>query len=65
MLETRREVRWDELVVEALGVPMISEADVKQWVKERQTQGAAEVMGLAPRARVPQWRSNHRVRKTP
>lgn len=65
MSETRGEVPWDELVVEALRVPMISEADVKQWAKERQMQGTAEVIGLAPRARVPQWRSNHRMRKAP
>lgn len=63
MLWERGEVSWDDLVVEALHVPMIAEADVKRWVKERQAQGAVEVLGLAPRARVPQRGAGHRVRR--
>lgn len=63
MLEARGDLSWDELVIEALYVPMIAEADVKQWVKDRQAQGVAEVVGLAPRARVPQWKGLHRVRR--
>jgi three-Cys-motif partner protein len=62
MLQTHSEVPWDKLVIEALRVPMVAEADVKQWVKERQAQGVAEVTGLAPHARVPQRGKNHRVR---
>lgn len=62
MLRSRGDVPWDELVVGALRVPMIAEADVKQWLKQRQAEAVAEVVGLAPRARVPQRRSNHRVR---
>jgi hypothetical protein len=63
MLQERGDVPWDELVVEALHVPMIAEADVKVWVKERQAQGVVEVTGLAPRAHVPQRGARHRVRR--
>lgn len=63
MLEDRADVPWEELVIAALQIPMVSEADVKQWVKERQEQGAAAITGLAPRARVPQRGEGHRVRR--
>lgn len=65
MLDARSDVPWDDLVIEALRVPMIAEADVKDWVGQRQSQGRVEVVGLAPRARVPQWQGNHRVRRIP
>lgn len=64
MLEDRADVPWDELVIAALQVPMVSEADVKQWVKERQEQGVAAITGLAPRARVPQRGEGHQVRRS-
>ncbi|MEZ4406226.1 MAG: hypothetical protein R3A52_07105 [Polyangiales bacterium] len=63
MIAKEREVAWDDLVREALQVPMVAEADVKEWVRERQTERVVEIVNLAPRARVPQWRGNHRVRR--
>ena len=61
MLKKRGNVVWDELVVDALQVPMIAESDVKAWLKDRQASGAVTITGLAPRARVPQGGSGHRV----
>jgi three-Cys-motif partner protein len=55
-------VSWDELVLGALQIPMISESDVKEWLKGAQQKGWASVEGLAHRQRVPEFRKGNRVR---
>lgn len=57
------EVSWDDLVVTALRIPMIAEADVKAWLKELQARGAIQVLGLAEKEKVPKRGRGHRVRR--
>jgi len=63
MIRDQSPVPWNELVLTALQIPMIAEADVKMWLKERQSDGAVEVLGLAPNQRVPQRDHDHLVRR--
>ncbi len=63
MIGAGGEVAWDELVRRALQVPLVSEADVKEWLKEQRARGDVEVLGLEPSERVPKRRHNHRVRR--
>lgn len=62
MLAAQGDVLWDDLLIEALCVPLVSESDVKQWLADRVAQGAVKVIGLAPRAWVPQRGRGHRIR---
>lgn len=63
MLSNAVIVPWNELVLTALRIPMISEADVKDWFKVRERSETVEVLGLAPGKRVPQRNQGHRVRR--
>lgn len=56
------ELEWDALVLAALQFPMVSEQDVKAWLKDRERAGVVEVVGLSPRQRVPQLRAGHLIR---
>lgn len=58
-----REVPYDALVDVALAWPMTSEADLKAWVVELAASGHVELIGLAPRGRVPQFDSRHSIRR--
>lgn len=62
MLAAEGDVLWDELLIAALGVPLVSESDVKQWLADRVALGDVKVVGLAPRGRVPQRGRGHRIR---
>jgi hypothetical protein len=61
MLAARGEVLWDDLVIAALGVPLVSETDVKHWLADRVARGIVKILGLAPRARVPRRGEGHRI----
>lgn len=65
LVADHNDVTWEELVVTALQVSMVSEADVKDWLATRLREGRLEVIGLAPRARVPQRGAGHRIRRRP
>jgi three-Cys-motif partner protein len=57
------EVPWDTLILAALQTPMIAESEVKDWLKDAQRSGTVEVIGLAPREKVPKRGQNHRIRR--
>ena len=54
---------WDDLIIAALQVPMVAEADVKDWLKGKEKAKTLEVLGLAPGKRVPERKNSHRVRR--
>lgn len=54
---------WDELVLAALQVPMISEKDVKDWLDRERSAARVEVLGLRAKERVPKRNGGHRVRR--
>ena len=62
MLRGARAVPWDELIMSALRHPMVSEYDVKMWLKAHQQAGRVELEGLGPRESVPKRGRDHRVR---
>lgn len=62
MLRGARAVPWDELLMSALRHPMVSEYDVKMWLKAHQQAGRVELEGLGPRESVPKRGRDHRVR---
>ncbi|HVV87619.1 MAG TPA: three-Cys-motif partner protein TcmP [Kofleriaceae bacterium] len=53
---------WDELVLAALQVPMISENDVKEWARKRAQAGVIELV-IPAGTRVPKRKRGDRVRR--
>jgi len=56
------EASYDALIASALGWPMTSEAQVKEWLKELVRAGRVELTGLGAH-RVPKIGAGHRVRR--
>lgn len=65
MMSERMVIEWDLLVMAGLSYPLVREADVKNWLKQRVEEGAVKVIGLEGRQSVPQLGKGHHVRKTP
>lgn len=57
------EIPYDALVATALSCPMTSERELKAWLDDLRKAGRIELLGLAPRARVPKVGENHRIRQ--
>ncbi len=63
MLRAREAVSWDDLLIDALRVPMVNEDDVKRWLDDRRAQGIVEVLGLRARERIPKRKAGHWIRR--
>lgn len=63
LTEVGRAIPYDRLLPNALQWPMTSEADVKRWIKELEDGGRIELLGLAPRTRVPKVGAGHGLRR--
>lgn len=62
MLNSRGTVLYDQLWLETVALPLVSDADLKEWLKEWQKEGVIEILGLTPHERVPKCEQNHRIR---
>ena len=60
-LDEAAAVPYDDLVALALGAPMTSEAELKQWLTDLRGAGRVRFEGLAPRELVPKVGKGHRI----
>lgn len=56
-------VFWDDLVIAALQIPMITERDVRNWLNNELRQRRVEIIGLRRGERTPKRNARHRVRR--
>jgi three-Cys-motif partner protein len=61
-LNSMEVLRYDEAFAITMQHPLVWEKDLKGWVAKWQAEGAMEVVGLKPRARVPQLKEGHSLR---
>lgn len=61
LLREHRTVSWDQVICTALQIPLISENEVKDWLKARVQAKKVQVLGLKERERIPKRHQNHRL----
>lgn len=64
IVSERRVVPWDLLLVTGLSYPLVREADVKAWLKQRAGAGALTLVGLEGQQSVPRLGKGHQVQTT-
>jgi three-Cys-motif partner protein len=62
MVAATTDVAWRDLIIAALEIPMVSEADVKKWAVDRVRERVIE-LELPKGRRVPVWNGADRVRR--
>ena len=54
LLQTKRQLAYDEAWSSAMTFPLTWESDLKDWIREWEEDGLLEIMGMKERQRVPQ-----------
>ena len=54
LLQTKRQLAYDEAWSSAMTFPLTWESDLKDWIREWEEDGRLEIMGMKERQRVPQ-----------
>ena len=63
-LASQKELTFDDLAVQALTYPMTWMPDVKDWIEVWKQKNLVQIVGLAPKARKPQYGEGHRIKWT-